>query len=48
MIDWTTIIVMSGTDDLWFDEMKEGIDGHVYDSKGKVGRTVTPLEDMIR
>ena len=29
MVDWTTIIVMSGTDDLWFNEMEEGIDRHM-------------------
>ena len=28
--------MMSGTDNLWFDEVEEGIDGYVNDSKGDV------------
>ena len=34
MIDWTTVIVVSGTDNLWFDEVEKGIDGYMDNSKG--------------
>ena len=47
VVDWTTIIMMSGTDHLGGDKVEEGVDGNMNDGNGEKGRTVAPLVDMV-
>ena len=46
MIDWATIIVVSGTDDLRGDKVEEQVDRYVDDRKG-VWRGLSPLENVV-
>ena len=37
VVNWTTIVMVSGADYLGSDKMEEGVDGDVYDGNGERG-----------